>query len=48
MKHMLFQTLIDCINQKELKEKMIKCAINLMEKPGKDKKIPDNLRPITL
>ena len=47
-KLMLFQAINGCINQKELMETMKQGVIKLIPKPGKDKKILSNLRPITL
>lgn len=40
---MLFQALIECINQKEQMETMKQGVIKLMPKPGKDKKNLSNL-----
>ena len=48
IKPLLFQVLIECINQKELIEAMKQGVIQLIPKPGKNKNILSNLRPITL
>lgn len=48
LKHLLFQAINECINQKELMQTMKQGIIKLIPKPGKNKKILSNLRPITL
>lgn len=48
IKPLLFQALIECINQKELMETMKQGVIKLIPKQGKIKKILSNLRPVTL
>lgn len=48
LKHLLFQAINECINQKELMQTMKQGIIKLIPKPGKDKRILSNLRPITL
>lgn len=48
LKYLLFEALQECINNIELLPTMKQGLIILIPKPGKDKRILDNLRPITL
>jgi len=48
LKYIFFEALQDCINNIELLPTMKQGLIILIPKPGKDKRILDNLRPITL
>lgn len=48
IKILLFQAINECIIQKELMTTMKQGIIKLIPKPGKDKRILSNLRPISL
>ena len=48
VRDLLFDALKECIEKKELMSTMKQGLITLIPKPGKDKRILDNLRPITL
>jgi len=45
---LVFKAPKECIEEKELMSTMKHGLITLIPKPGKDKRILDNLRPITL
>lgn len=48
LRDLLFNALTECIEKKELIESMKQGLITLIPKAGKDKRVLDNLRPITL
>lgn len=48
IRNLLFKAIQECIDKKELMPSMKQGLIALIPKHGKDKRILDNLRPITL
>ncbi len=48
VRNLLFKALHECIERKELMPSMKQILITLIAKHGKDKRLLDNLRPITL
>ena len=48
LRNLLFSVLNECIEKKELIERMKQGLISLIPEAGKDKRVSDNLRPIAL